>query len=327
MNDLDTSTFVQTKVLENFAPIFKSNQSWNFRCPICHDSKKSQRKRRGHYYPATNSYYCWNCGYAANGIRFIADALQKSVSEVKREFLSSNMNAIKEKKLFSVPVEKKKTEYKLIEIPDHWKEIDPFHFPEAWKYLKDRKILDAPFAPSHWTFYFNEHNKRIVIPWMIRGEMKYFQQRSFQNDPNEAKYLFPPDLDKPIFGLDELNNTVPHLYLNEGCFDSIFVKNGLAIGSVFMTDNQEKILDIRYKPFSKVYLFDNQWEDETSRERTRKIAKENPNMKMFIWPKGCPYKDVNEYVEKSNSNPFDDLSFLLSRTFNGARAYIELSSF
>ena len=42
----------------------KSEYLWNFRCPICGDSKKSQSKARGYVYRKKNDlfYRCHNCG-------------------------------------------------------------------------------------------------------------------------------------------------------------------------------------------------------------------------------------------------------------------------
>ena len=56
----------------------KTNELYNFRCPLCGDSEKNQYKARGYLYPSKDRtsfvYKCHNCGDTrtlANLIKFI----------------------------------------------------------------------------------------------------------------------------------------------------------------------------------------------------------------------------------------------------------------
>lgn len=72
---------------------------------------------------------------------------------------------------------------------------------------------------------------------------------------------------------------------------------------------------------------DNQYVDKSSYEETLKLAKENPSINLFVWPKQLTkFKDVNDSIIYSDeflkvwSNP----QFLTHRIFHGIKARMEL---
>jgi len=60
-----------SSVLERFKQ--KRTNLWNFRCPICGDSKKSKTKCRGFVYEKKNKYFykCFNCNYGTSFNKFL----------------------------------------------------------------------------------------------------------------------------------------------------------------------------------------------------------------------------------------------------------------
>ena len=63
----------------------------NFRCPICGDGKK-KTSRRGHFYLAEGTYYCWNAGCPAyehgmSGLQFLSAVTGKTYTELKSELI------------------------------------------------------------------------------------------------------------------------------------------------------------------------------------------------------------------------------------------------
>ena len=106
----------------------------------------------------------------------------------------------------------------------------------------------------------------------------------------------------------------------EGVFDAIFVKNGLAIGGIHLTNDQKKLLS-NYM-LDHVYLLDNQWLDPSSMRESLKLLQKR--QKVFIWPKNFQAKDVNEHVIKVGTNPFMDMDFLTSNTYHGLKGIIRL---
>jgi hypothetical protein len=110
----------------------------------------------------------------------------------------------------------------------------------------------------------------------------------------------------------------------EGAFDSIWVRNGVSIGSVTITNKQEAILNNYLCDI--VLFFDNQFKDETSLKKSLKIAETNIHQKLFIWPENINAKDVNEYIIKYGENPFNDENFLKKNTYSGVKALFKLKS-
>lgn len=316
------TTYVQEKIQESFSPIKRTHNSFNFRCSICGDSKKSMRKMRGHYYPHTNSYYCFNCDYSAQGLWVISALLGNDISEIKRDFIqwSRSDSSIEEVNKEIIP-EKPKAKKQTSGNNSHWVEI-----PDKIKpIIEIRKIYEAPFRPKNWKLYWNKKSKRIVLPWLKDGKIIYYQERAVTKKQS-PKYLFPEDTEKPIFGLDEIDQNFPFIFLFEGAFDSIWCKNGIAIGGKRLTKYQEEFLF----PYTqeKVYFLDNQWKDLASFEQTEKIINQNINQKIFIWPKNIQYKDLNECSMENDSfiNNIKDINFLNSNIFHGARALLQLKN-
>lgn len=330
MLDLDESSvmlFVQEKLQENISPIKKAGLRWNFRCPVCGDSHKSVRKMRGNYYANNNSYYCFNCDHSSSGLWILTSLLGKELAEVKREFFEWCRR--------TSPTKFQTKETKKIELRPSLRP-ESFSIPENWIDIPDnikpviaiRRIFEAPYCPKNWKLYFNTKTKRIVIPWFdVMGKICYWQERAISGKQT-PKYLFPEGLQKPIFGLGSLDIEYQWMFMFEGVFDCIWMKNGVAIGGKSVTNHQESILSPLL--FEKVYFLDNQWIDETGREESLKIAKNSPMTKMFIWPKEIKSKDLNSAAMSETERIFveklKDGEFVKSRIMNGARAILELST-
>jgi hypothetical protein len=318
----------------------------NFRCPICGDGKK-KTSRRGHFYLAEGTYYCWNAGCPAyehgmSGLQFLSAVTGKTYTELKSELIkragtfnnitvkeqpqqklntktqtqdiNSLFDDLSEKKTVSLEnINKRLEENKWTFLPD-WVEAE----------VNKRKIYSSPFIPKNWELYYDKITDRLVIPWTD----EYYQLRALtkQQEYESGKYLFPPEIKKPIFGLNMIDPEFKYIFLLEGVFDAIFVKNGCAVGSLKLSNTQEEILS-SYKDYTIVYFMDNQYKDKSSFEATKKIAKEQPWINLFIWPKQLKqFKDVNDSVIFHDEflKVWSNKEFLKSRIFNGVKALLEL---
>lgn len=313
--------FVRNYITSNISNITKIGNKWNIRCSICGDSKKSTKKKRGWYYLDTNSYHCFNEGCSASGLYIISKLFNINIEDVRKDFVSTlkNINTS-----YSIPLIIPEPVKEIIntpqfQIPNHWIDLPE----EAINYIKQRKILEAPYLPStNYKFYYNSRNKRLVIPWYKDNSIIYYQERSLDN--STPKYLFPSNLDKEITGINNLNYDYEYLYMVEGLLDSIFIYNSVTLGGLTPTSRQLNTLD--KLPFKLVNFFDNQWTDEASMKVTLKIAKNEPNKKVFIWPKFIKEKDVNEYIINNSINIFKDPVFLSSRIMSGLRIILEFKT-
>jgi hypothetical protein len=311
-------SFVTDQLLYLIPKMFKHPNKWNFPCPFCDDKIKHQR--RGWYYLESDSYYCFNAGCVANeghtsGFKLLSLLKNEQLSIVKKDYLMTVKDL---KSILSnfkkIPTEVIKPQEK-IKIPNEWVDLPPI----VTKYIDDRLVYKAPSLKKPLKLFWNNETKRVVIPYIEHGKIVYYQERNLT--PGKAKYVFPPDLEKQIFGLDNIDKSLDCIYLLEGAFDSIFVKNGIALGGIKITNEQKQRLDTSFFDYEKIYMFDNQNVDESSYDRIQKLAKTFPKQQVFLWPKEIKDKDVNDYVKRTKElNKFFDINFLKENTMNVLRA-------
>ena len=293
---------------------------YNFRCPICGDSKKHKNKARGYLYPlkADMNFKCHNCGASStfnNFLKTIDPTLHKQyVLEKFKERNVGKGSIIPEPKFnFKKPVFKKK-----LDLP---KAID---VKIAKEYLEKRKLDPSKFYfASKFKEWTNKQKQtfdtigreecRIVIPmYDTDHDLIGFQGRSL--GPNSVKYItvmINEDAPK-IYGLDQVDNEKP-IYIIEGPFDATLVQNGVAMcGSD---------LDIRSFGWSDyIYVYDN---EPRNREIVNRIAKTiDRGDKVVIWPTTVEEKDINDMVLGGQNI----MSVLESNTYSGLQAKVKFNN-
>ena len=308
--------YVQDRLVTLVKFTSKSQGQWMFRCPICGDSQKNKRKSRGVYYTKTNSYHCFNCGVSCGAYKLLA-ALQGVPEEsVKKDFVSEARKIDTSKRQPIPQVSEKKQEVDVLRHNADWTPS-----PLVQDFIRSRKLDEAPFKPANWELYLDSKKRRIVLPWVRDGEMKYFQLRAIDKDQT-PKYLFPRDVEKSIFNIDAIDDSLGMIFMLEGAIDSAFTKNSIAIGGVSLTEHQNSLLENYFS--SRILLLDNQNVDETARKKLEKIVRDHPEQKIFVWPKDITEKDVNEFYSVTGDRRFEDMDFLRSRVFSGLRALMEM---
>ena len=314
MMSYEYKSFINQKVLE-YLPHDKIRvgDKWNFRCPLCHDSKKSATKRRGWWYERTASYFCFNCSTGMSGIKFLEAISGSGYDEIKHEYL----------RLFA----KSKQDFNLsaaYEVPNEEPNLfslRPLVKPE-WKhelslaareYLDNRLVSKAPFFNNHiFSWYSKKNAEYILIPWTLNGIDAYYQLNDFQKH-GSMKYIFPRSEKKIVAGLDNVDVSWPYVIVFEGYYDSLFVKNGICSGTKAITDYQLKIIKERYPRHEICISFDN---DESGIDSMIKMIKKDCNFKFFRWfNEETKAKDINDYIKANgNVNTFanqDDLQTMI----------------
>jgi hypothetical protein len=290
----------------------------NFRCPVCGDSKKNSAKKRGYYYLNNASFHCFNCDANLSGYKLLQLLSGQDYEELKTQrfkmvFNGNNFNSLSSFS-YDEPAENKNTNvltFKNVIKPEYKNELSG----RAEDYLKNRLVLDAPFLKEKfYSYYAKNKNEYILIPWKINGVDAYYQVNDFlKNNPNGPKYIFPKNRDKLIYGLDNIDISFPYLICFEGVYDSLFVKNGIAIGGKNLTELQEKILKNRFPRHKIVFALDN---DRPGLEATaRELKKEGSTSKMFFrwFDRSTKEKDINDFVKSNgNVNTFADGSLVES---------------
>ena len=293
---------------------------FNFRCPICGDSKKHKNKARGYIYQVkTNTNFkCHNCGASSsfnNFLKQIDTTLHKQyVMEKFKERNVGRGSIIPEPEFnFKKPVFRSK-----LNLPR------ASEVPIATKYLEKRKINPNLFYFTNefqkWTNThkqtFNNINKdesRVIIPLHdTEKNLIGFQGRSL--GPNSVKYItvmLSEDAPK-IYGLDKIDETKP-IFITEGPFDSTFVENSVAMcGSD---------LDVRTFGWSNyIWVFDNEPRNREIVERIDKTIGRGD--KIVIWPKQIVEKDINDMVLSGH----DIMPILKSNTYSGLEAKVKFNN-
>ena len=294
---------------------------FNFRCPICGDSKKHKNKARGYLYQVkTNTNFkCHNCGASLsfnNFLKQIDTSLHKQyVMEKFKEGFSGGRNFVVEEPKFEFkkPVFKKKLDLpRADEVPIakeylEKRKLDPSKFYFAYKFKEWTNTQKQTFDT------IGRDESRIIIPMYDEDKILIgFQGRSL--GPNSVKYItvmINEDAPK-IYGLDKIDNEKP-IFIIEGPFDATLVQNAVAMcGSD---------LDIRSFGWSDyIYVYDN---EPRNREIVNRIAKTiNRGDKVVIWPTTINQKDINDMVLSGQNI----MNVLESNTYSGLKAKIKFNN-
>jgi len=272
----------------------KSNL-YNFRCPICGDSKKNKSKTRGYLYAikANINYRCHNCGASMSFSNFLKDidtVLHKQyvMEKFKDGFAGvKGGSAIEEPKFnFEAPQFKSK-----LDLPKASENSD------AKKYLEDRKLNpDKFYYTNKFKAWSNSHKKtfdsvkydepRIIIPLFYKNTLVGFQGRSL--GPSKVKYItvmINDDAPK-IYGLDDIRTT-DSVYITEGPFDSTFISNSIAMCGADADVRRWGVDD-------PIWIYDN---EPRSHEIVKRISNTiDRGEKVVIWPNNIHEKDINDMV-------------------------------
>ena len=292
---------------------------YNFRCPICGDSKKNKSKTRGYLYAvkANTNFKCHNCGASMslnNFLKQVDPAVHKQyVMEKFKEGHTGRNFVIDEPDIkFEAPKFKKKL--KLPKASEH---------PKPAGYLTARKLNpDDFYYAEHFkkfvnslkqTFDDTKHDEeRIIIPLYYEKNLIGLQGRSI--NPNPVKYITVMlDDDAPkIYGLDNIRRDAP-VYITEGPFDSTFIRNAIAMCGADADIS-------RWGISNPVWIYDN---EPRNREITNRISKTiDAGHSVVIWPESIDDKDINDMV----MNGLDVQSVIESNTYSGLEAKLKFTT-
>jgi hypothetical protein len=293
-------SFLNRLPLDNFKELEK--YKFNFRCPICLDSKVSKKKARGYAIQHKTKdclyVYCHNCNYTASFFYFIKELNDKGiidallfnsyVFQAKNDREYTDVITFKEKKKEVVK------ENKFLLNVKRFKEDS-----DVRQYLIKRKVEDfndiyfslnlKHYVNNFYTKkYQNEYDlPRIVFPIMNDNELVGFQGRNIYS--NEYRYL-NVKLNEHFFVYKKKDIDKSKIVLiTEGIFDCLMLDNSLAmLGS----DLNDEILE----KFDKViFVYDNEKRNEEILKKYKKVIHKE-GIGLFIWPKSIKYKDVNEWA-------------------------------
>ena len=303
--------------LEKFKRV-KSNL-YNFRCPICGDSKKNKSKTRGYLYAvkANTNFKCHNCGASMslnNFLKQVDPAVHKQYVLEKFKEGHTGRNFVTEEPDFKFEAPKFKKKLKLPKASEDprpagyltARKLNPDHFYYAKHFKKFVNCLKQTFDDE------KHDEERIIIPLYYEKNLIGLQGRSIK--PNPVKYITVMlDDDAPkIYGLDNIRKDAP-VYITEGPFDSTFIRNAFAMcGADANVD--------RWGISNRVWIYDN---EPRNREIVNRISKTiDSGDSVVIWPEGIDDKDINDMVMSG----LDVQSVIESNTYSGLQAKLKFTT-
>jgi len=315
--------------LEQFTD--KGSGKYNFRCPICGDSKKRATLKRGWAtnYKNTLFIHCYNCDYSSSFSKFLKLYFPQYYPDYIKEKFQSKDIFKKETKRDSVDIFA--TEYdhldlqKIGELPSNHKAVaylkqrkidakqyNEFYYSDEFSYWVNQHINDSLFSDQK--FY----DPRIVIPFYNRYKKIFALQGRTINGQN-PKYLtvkMDQSEDK-LFGLDKVHFTSP-IFLFEGPLDSLFIHNSLACaGSLSNVDTV-----LKYTNKDNITIVP---DNDFRNKQTKKFIEESlkHGYKTVIWPNGTNFKDINEAIIKGYTEE-QICSMIKNNTYSGLMGFSKL---
>lgn len=300
-------------LLSNRVQLFKrvNSTTYNFRCPLCGDSKTNKYKTRGYIVekPVVGTlYYCHNCHESISLLNFLRRVDPTLAEEYKRDkFIDKNIEN-KEPKEEVRDISK-------VTVPTFMKGDSPLKSikkisqlsPEhpAKKYVQKRGIpanvhYKLFYAPKfkEWVntiipekFKPENDEPRLIIPFLDQdGNLFGFQGRSFRKDGIRYITIMIDESKPKVFGLDTVD-PAGKVFVVEGPIDSMFLPNCIA-----MAGSSVKLEDVfPNKPRNEiVVVMDNEPRNKDIVNTIDKYIDEGYSV--CIWPEEVHQKDINDMV-------------------------------
>lgn len=325
--------------------ILKPGKLYNFRCPLCGDSKKSKLKARGYLYenPDKGSLYykCHNCGASYSFINFLKRIDEEYYNNLlfKTKYIASNEVKDPEPPKTVSPISKADDqEHIIITKTDIEKaatslyNLDNNHIAKSFAcnrkipseetkflyYADNFRNFISKILPNYEKLETISEDPRIIIPFFTKEfKVSLIQGRAIL--PTKLRYIsvtINKSLPK-IYGLHRNIQFDSDIYIVEGPIDSLFLPNSVAVGGSELM-NASSVL-----PSEKlVYIFDNEPENKEIVKKMQTVI--NKGDRIVIFPKEIEQygKDINDMILNGLSIS-ELLDILKNNTFQGLEAEME----
>ncbi len=318
--------------LERFS---KRNNAYNFRCPICGDSKKDRTKTRGYILQKEGvyRYYCHNCGASFSLAGFFKTIdVQLHDEYVKERFLQSNtkIQVVQAEPDLGTFIKPKFAKYGPLKALKRVSQLSADH--PVKRYVEARRIPSKMhyklfLAPKFKTFVnslipekfvIDENHPdepRLLIPFLDEySDVFGFQGRSFKKDGLRYITIILDDQKPKLYGLESVDRE-KNIYITEGPIDSMFLENALAMAGSDVTD-------ISFLGENLTFVYDN---EPRNKEIIKKVEKAiDKGYGIVIWPNNVEEKDINDMV-LAGRTPLDVQMIIKANTKKGLEAKLALS--
>jgi hypothetical protein len=333
--DLPLNYIVDTFYRYSGAPVYrKYRNTYNASCPICREGNSWLRKKRCYYIVSDNYICCHNCSRTWSPIQWIKEVSGMEYKDVLKDAAQydTSLDEIvqryehKEKKepKTSQPTLPHDSINLLNDIQLKFYKGNE-HVRAASLYIRSRRLTTAINRPKTFYMSLNDkfHRNRLVIPFYDeRGKIIFYQSRALnERDDQYARYLSKVDSKFSTFGVNNIDNDYEYLFLFEGPIDSMFVKNGLAMGGLHTNALQDEQLQ-KYWLHKKIWVLDNQLDNKEVKKKYHQLIDSGESI--FVYPeKFKDFKDINEVCVQCGLDRIP-AEFFLKHSYSGMNALLKL---
>ena len=290
---------------------------YNFRCPICGDSKKNKTKTRGYLYTikADVNFRCHNCGASmtfSNFLKEIDPIVHKQYVFERFKQGSTGRGTVVEEPVFKfeAPTFKSSIDLPLASTVDvsriylEKRKLDPTKFYYAERFVE--------YVNSHKQSLDVKEHPRIIIPLYYEKNLVGVQGRTLNS--NSVKYITTIFYDEApkIYGLDNIRRDAP-VFVTEGPFDSTFLLNSIAMCGA---DSDVR----KWGVSTPVWVYDNEPRSKEITERISSAIARGDSV--VIWPRSIREKDINDMILAGH----DVQSIVESNTYSGLEANLQFTT-
>ena len=320
--------------LQNFKQI--SDDVYNFRCPICGDSKKKQSKGRGYFFSVESKcvYKCHNCGVGMGLFAFLKEIAPPLAKSYAFDRFKENSGADEESIEDKLKTETKFADRSILEYANCISDLPEDN--KGRQYLESRKIPEEHFKDLFYIENVKDITTRIskyeemdisdqdaiVIPFFdSEKEITHIQFRLL-NESNLRYITLTLDENAPkIYGLDRVDWSKP-VYVCEGPFDSLFIPNCIAVAGVSIMSEIKYLRE--HAKSDLILIFDKDYKNnpEVYGQFLKAIKTGN---QVVMFDEQFSAKDINAQVQNGSITNLPE--YLKSRTFSGLKAQLELTRF
>lgn len=311
----------------------KGEALYNFRCPICNDSKKSKNKSRGFLYSKSKGFkfHCHNCGSSMNFKTFLQTIDLMLYNQYCLETLADQQPEQFKRSTFHP----KKIQSNIFDSLETVSSLSPKHFCK--QYVVSRKIPNIHhrdlFFCDNFSQFVNQQipdklnpkykESRLIIPFYLNQQREVigFQGRSLHPVESSLRYItiILNEQYPRVYGLHSVNFNKKY-YVFEGPIDSMMIDNSIAIGG---SDLVTGLNQIQSNKDNAVIVFDN---EPRNVQIVKKIHQAiSRGLQVVIWPSNIETKDVNKMIVDGEYNS-SELNYILdANTYKGLEAEIAFS--
>jgi hypothetical protein len=306
-------------------PLHKRYQNvYNAECPVCKEGKSSGRSRRLFYFPSKQYFFCHNCSKSWQPFEWVKEVTSLTVPEIlkRNREKSGEITIYKKPELIKQVVINDLPEDSIdLTDPTQVEFYKDNKFVKiALQYIESRKLLTAINTCKKFYISLTDkiHKNRLVIPFINDNKTVCYQTRALTQN-QFPKYLTKFG-EKELFGLSNIDSSIPYVFVFEGPIDSMFIKNGVALAALSPTEKQAQQLS-NLIGYQQIYVIDNDKNNKQTSRKVDKFIKEGKTV--FVWPKDLiRFKDFNEICTELELNEIS-WKFVVSNSFKGQQALLK----